>query len=151
MDEHGGYTNISKFVMGTRWDVAPRPLPEVFYTYICGLCKATTYTEKEYAQDLTVVCNVCASMMGSQVETDPHTDVVWDLPPDLLVKFLAEAEKQGIPIENYVIGFLEWKTGRELPQIRLYNREDKRIYIVKKREWLQKQYITHSICTRRER
>jgi hypothetical protein len=134
MDEHTSYPNISAFVMGTRWDKAPTPLPEVFYTHICGLCKATTYTEKEFSQGQTVICNICAALTTSQGDADPNTHVVWDLPADLMERLLTAAVRQGIAPENYVIGFLEWKTGRELPQIRLYNREDKRIYIVKKQE-----------------
>jgi hypothetical protein len=58
--------------------------------------------------------------------------MVWDLPPDVLSNLLTQAQAQGLPPENVIIGFLEWKTGRELSSIRLYNREDKQIYIVKK-------------------
>jgi hypothetical protein len=138
MDEHASPPIMSAFGMGTRWDKAPQPLPEVFFTYICGVCQATTYAEKEFPRDLTVICNVCASQTTSRGDADPNTAVVWDFPPDLLKRLLAEAEKRGIAPENYVIGFLEWKTGQELPQIRLYNREDNRIYIVKKRDGMHR-------------
>ena len=59
--------------------------------------------------------------------------VVWDLPPDLLGNLLIQAQEKGVLPENFIIGFLEWKTGRELQSIRLYNREDKQVYIVNKR------------------
>jgi len=134
MDEHVSSTKMTAFVMGTRWDKAPTPLPEVFFTHVCGLCKATTYTEKEFSSDLTVICNVCAATATFQGDVDPDTSVVWDLPPDLLGRLLAEAQQRGIAGENYVIGFLEWKTGRELPHIRLFNREDRKIYRIKKQK-----------------
>jgi hypothetical protein len=133
MDTGKGYKSVVSYVMGTRWDLAPTTMPEVFYTYVCGLCKTTTYTEKEFSQGETVICNVCASQMTSQGAAEPYTDVVWDLPPDLMGRLVTEAQRRGVPPEDYVIGFLEWKTGRELPQIRLFNREEKQIYIVKKR------------------
>jgi hypothetical protein len=121
------------FVMGTRWDLAPFPRPETFYTRICATCKSETYTEKEFSEQDTVICNVCAAATSQQADTNPDTRLVWDLPPDLLGNLLFQAQQQGIPPENFVIGFLEWKTGRELPYIRLYNREDRNVYIVQKR------------------
>jgi hypothetical protein len=121
------------FVMGTRWDLAPNPRPEEHFTHICVTCKSATYTEKAFPENATVVCNVCASTASEQADADPDTLLVWDLPPDLLKNLLVQAQQQGIHPENFVIGFLEWKTGRELPEIRLFNREDKQIYIVKKR------------------
>jgi hypothetical protein len=122
------------FVMGTRWDLAPNPLPDSFYTHICTTCKATAYTEKEFSEQEAVICSACAAVTTQQAETDPETLPVWEIPPDLLGNLLLQAEEQGIHPENFVIGFLEWKTGRELPYIRLYNREEKQIYIVQKRQ-----------------
>jgi hypothetical protein len=119
--------------MGTRWDVAPTPLPKTIYTHICGLCKVTTYTEKEFSPELTVICNVCAAGISSQEESYEYTEVVWDIPPDLFDRLVLEAQARNMPPEEYVIGFLEWKTGQELAQIRLFNREDKQVYIIKKR------------------
>jgi hypothetical protein len=128
-----GQGRLITFVMGTRWDLAPNPLPETVFTRICATCKATTYTEKEFSEQEAVICNACAAVTSQQADRDPETIPVWELPPDLLGNLLAQAEEQGIYPENYVIGFFEWKTGRELPYIRLYNREDKQIYIVQKR------------------
>jgi|tagenome__1003787_1003787.scaffolds.fasta_scaffold20653217_2 hypothetical protein len=133
MRADAGQGRVTTFVMGTRWDLAPSPRPETFFTCICATCKATTYTEKEFSEDATVICNACTSITSQQENSDPDTIVAWDLPPDLLGNLLLQAQEQGLHPENFVIGFLEWKTGRELPFIRLYNREDKQIYIVKKR------------------
>jgi hypothetical protein len=131
--EDTGQGSVVTFVMGTRWDLAPNPLPETCFTHICATCKATTYTEKAFSKKTTVICNVCSSYTNQQEDTDTNTVVVWDLPPDLLSNLLTQANERGIAPENFVIGFLEWKTGRELPFIRLYNREEKQVYIVQKR------------------
>ena len=119
--------------MGTRWDLMPAPRLDTSYTHICAFCKATTYTEKEFPGETTVVCNRCAASTTQMGDADPHTLVVWELPPDLLGNLLRQADQRGVALENYIIGFLEWKTGRELPEIRLFNKEDKQIYIVRKR------------------
>jgi hypothetical protein len=122
-----------QFIMGTRWDLVPAPHPLKFFARSCALCKAATYTEKEFPEETTVVCNVCSSLIHQQAENDPDTVVVWDLPPDLLGNLLSQAQEKGVSPENFIIGFLEWKTGHELQSIRLYNREDKQVYIVNKR------------------
>jgi hypothetical protein len=119
--------------MGTRWDLASKPILVKFFARICALCKSTTYTEKEFSEETTVICNVCSSFTCQQEGDDKNTVVVWDIPPDLLGNLLTQAQERGVASENFAIGFLEWKTGRELPFIRLYNREDKQVYIVQKR------------------
>jgi hypothetical protein len=124
---------VMPFVMGTRWDLMPVTPPDTSYTHICAFCQATTYTESEFPEGTTVVCNRCAASTTQMGDADPHTLVVWDLPPDLLGSLLQQADQRGIALENSIIGFLEWKTGRELSEIRLFNREDKQIYIVRKR------------------
>jgi hypothetical protein len=119
---------VTTFVMGTRWDHAPQPHPDVLFTRICEVCKQTTYTEVEHPHDSPVVCNVCSSQISAQGEIDPNAEVVWDLPPDFLGRLLATAEERGITPTEYIKGFLEWKLGRAIPEVLLYNRVDKKIY-----------------------
>ncbi len=133
MNSDEDYKRVISFVMGTRWDLVPASQPTVQFSSFCTICKAVTYTEKEFPQEATIICNVCAAARTNDGDIDPQTAVVWEIPPDLLGRLVSEAKARGIHPENYVIGFLEWKTGRELPQIRLFNREDKQIYIVQKR------------------
>ena len=74
------------------------------------------------------MCNVCASKLAEQAESQSDKTVVWDLPPDLLERLFAEADEQGVKPETTIIEWIEKRAGRPLDTIRLYNRLDGTVY-----------------------
>ena len=100
------------FVMGTRFDLAPRPLLEPVFSRICDNCQALTYTETEYPHDVPVLCNVCATTVTAQNEGDADTLLLYDMPADLKVRLIDIARERRLPIEIVCKDFIEWKLGR---------------------------------------
>src|SRR5689334_24177090 len=87
------WTDVS-FVVGTRSDLAPTPLPQPVYSCTCGNCETSTYTETEYPADVPILCNVCAANVASGSEEDSDTLLLFDLPNDVKARLLDMAYKK---------------------------------------------------------
>jgi hypothetical protein len=113
------------FVVGTRADLAPTPLPQPVYTRICGECETKTYTETEYPSDVPVLCNVCASHVTAVSEDDEDTLLLYDMPNDLKARLLDLAYQRRVPVEEVFKDFLAWKLGRPT-KATLYHKPEKK-------------------------
>ena len=113
------------FVMGTRSDLAPDPLPQPVFKRKCEHCGSDTYTETEYPLDVPMVCNVCASNITATAEQDSTTQLLYDLPNDVKARLIDLAQQQRLPVEAVYKDFLEWKLGRPT-RANLYNKSAKK-------------------------
>jgi hypothetical protein len=113
------------FVMGTRSDLAPRPLPQPVFSRSCGNCQALTYTETEYPHDVPVLCNVCAATVTAQGEADADTLLLYDMPADLKARLIDIAQARRLPVEEVCKDFLQWKLRRPT-KASLYNKTEKK-------------------------
>jgi hypothetical protein len=104
----------NSFVVGTRTDLAPTPLPQLIFTHQCGQCGAKTLTESEYPVDISVICNVCAAAMATQLDKDSSTQLLFTMPNDLKARLIDLAHQQRLPIEEVFKDFLAWKLGRPI-------------------------------------
>src|SRR4051812_39664039 len=102
----------TSFVIGMRADLAPTPVPQPAFTRQCDNCHMDTYTEIEYPVDISVVCNVCGTQIAAQIEKDPVTKLLFDMPNAVKAHLIDEAHKRRMPIEVVLQRFLEWKLGR---------------------------------------
>jgi hypothetical protein len=101
----------NSFIVATRADQAPRPLPTPAFPNRCSQCGAKTLTEKEYPQDIPIVCTVCAREVVRQLDQDDATRLLFNMPIDVKARLLDTAFQQRLPIEDVVRNFLEWKVG----------------------------------------
>jgi hypothetical protein len=100
------------FVVGTRADLAPTPLPHPIFTHQCTHCGATTLTETEYPHDIPIICNVCASDVRRQLEEDSSTQLLYTMPNDVKVRLIDLAHQRRLPVEEVFKDFLDWKLER---------------------------------------
>src|SRR3712207_404825 len=96
----------NSFVVGTRADVAPVPTPQPAFTRQCAECRHDTLTEVQYPQDVPIVCNVCAALFTKQLEEDPDTSLLWDMPIAVKARLIDEAHKRNMPVEEIFNKFL---------------------------------------------
>jgi hypothetical protein len=102
----------SSFVVGTREDLAPTPLPHRVFTHQCSHCGAQALTESEYPHDIPVVCNVCAAEVTKQIEQDSTTQLLFNLPAHVKAQLVDLAFQKRLPVEAVVKDFVDWKLGR---------------------------------------
>jgi hypothetical protein len=112
------------FVMGTRVDLAPNPLPQPVFVRTCENCGAETLTATEYPLDVPMVCNVCASKKTVPVEHDETAQLLYDMPNEVKARLIDMAHQQRLPVEEIFKDFLEWKLGRRT-KASLYNKSKK--------------------------
>jgi hypothetical protein len=105
------WKNVS-FIVGTRSDLAPAPLPQQVFTRTCGNCQSETFTETEYPADVVVLCNVCAASVAAESEGDPDTLLLYDMPIDVKARLIDLAHQRRLPVEEVFQDFLAWKLGR---------------------------------------
>jgi hypothetical protein len=115
----------TSFVIGTRKDLAPTPLPQPVYASTCGKCQSETFTETEYPADVVVLCNVCAASVAAESEGDPDTLLLYDMPIDVKARLIDLAHQRRLPVEEVFKDFLVWKLGRPT-KARLYHRPEKK-------------------------
>jgi hypothetical protein len=48
------------------------------------------------------------------MEQNSPTMTLYDFPIDVKVRFIEMAQKRGIPVEEVVQGFMEWKLGKPI-------------------------------------
>jgi hypothetical protein len=113
------------FVVGTRADLAPSPLPQPVFTRTCGNCETETYTETEYPADVSLLCNVCAAKVNAESEDDPDTLLLYDFPDDVKARLIDLAHQRRLPVEVVLKDFLAWKLGRPT-QANLYHKPAKK-------------------------
>jgi hypothetical protein len=113
------------FVIGTREDLAPTPLPQRVFARECENCRRKTYTETDYPHDMPLLCNVCASKITAQLEHDLSTQILYDLPNDLKIRLIDIAQSRRLPVEEVCKEFLHWKLRRPTKTI-LYNKTVKK-------------------------
>jgi hypothetical protein len=113
------------FVMGTRADLAPPPLPQPVYQRNCENCGSITYTETEYPLDVPMLCNVCAATVTAESESDSDTLLLFDMPNDLKARLIDLAYQKRIPVEAVFKDFMEWKLERRT-KASLYNKSLKK-------------------------
>jgi hypothetical protein len=110
MAEPNGITWLdNSFVVGTRSDLAPTPLPEQIFTHQCGHCGAKTLTETEYPVDISVICNVCAAAMTTQLDKDSSTQLLFTMSNDVKARLIEVAHNRRLPVEEVFKDFLAWK------------------------------------------
>jgi len=68
----------------------------------------------EYPADVTIVCNVCGSQIARQIEEDPVTQLLPDMPNAVKAHLIDEAHRRRLPIEVVLKRFVEWKLGRPI-------------------------------------
>ena len=113
MAEPKGITWLdNSFIVGTRADLAPTPLPQPIFTATCGNCETATYTEAEYPADVPILCNVCAANVAKESEEDEDTLLLYDFPADLKARLIDLAYQRRLPVEAVFKDFLAWKLGR---------------------------------------
>jgi recombinational DNA repair protein (RecF pathway) len=100
------------FVMGTHPDHLPDPLPQRVFIRKCENCGTDTYTETEYPHDVPIVCNVCVAQITAPMEQDSDTLLLYDLPNDVKARLTEIANQNGLPAEQVIKQFIEWKLGR---------------------------------------
>ena len=105
---------ITTIVTGVRADLAPRPIPEPFFTYQCRSCTMDTLTETEYPDYLPIYCNVCSEHISAEVEQDPNTRLVLDMPIEAKCRLIDEAQRLRIPVEVAFQRFIESRYGRPI-------------------------------------
>ena len=115
----------TSFIVGTRKDLAPHPLPEPVFPSTCGNCQSDIYTETGYPADVPILCNVCAANVASESEGDPDTLLLFDMPNDVKARLLDIAQQRRVPVEEVFNDFLSWKLGRPT-KARLYHRPEKK-------------------------
>ena len=115
----------TSFIVGTRADLAPRPLPEPIFPSTCGNCQADVYTETSYPADVPILCTICAANVASESEGDPDTLLLFDMPNDVKARLLDIAQQRRVPVEEVFNDFLSWKLGRPT-KARLYHRPEKK-------------------------
>ncbi len=113
------------FVVGTREDLAPNPLPQRVFARECEICRRKSYTETDYPHDMPLLCNVCASKITAQLEQDSATKLLYDLPNDLKIRLIDIAQARRLPVEEVCKEFLHWKLRRPT-EASLYNKTEKR-------------------------
>ena len=113
------------FVIGTREDLAPNPLPQRVFDRECENCGRKSYTETDYPLDIPLLCNVCASKVTAQLEQDSTTKLLYDLPNDLKVRLIDIAQARRLPVEEVCKDFLQWKLRRP-SKASLYNKTEKK-------------------------
>ena len=99
----------NSFIVGTRADLAPTPLPQSVFTHQCGHCGAKTLTESEYPVDISVICNVCAAAMTTRLDKDSSTQVLFSMSNDLKARLIDIAYQRRLPVEEVFKDFLAWK------------------------------------------
>jgi hypothetical protein len=112
MAEPNGNTRLDTYVVGTRSDLAPTPLPSTVFTHRCGHCKAKTLTETEYPIHIQVICNVCASEINKQIGEDSPTKLLYTMSDDLKARLIDIASRQRLPVEEVFRNYLAWKLDR---------------------------------------
>jgi hypothetical protein len=109
MAEPKDITRLDTYILGTRADLAPTPLPQTVFTHQCGHCKAKTLTETEYPINIRVICNVCAGEINKQINGDSSTNLLYTMSDDLKARLIDIAYQQRLPVEEVFKNFLEWK------------------------------------------
>src|SRR3712207_5344841 len=100
------------FITGVREDQAKEAWKENAYRRDCGRCAALTFTEVAYPVDVPLLCNVCASEVTAEKESDPQTQVLWTVTYDVKAWIIGIAQTQGRPTEEVVQESMEWRMGR---------------------------------------
>jgi recombinational DNA repair protein (RecF pathway) len=108
----GNHWLNDSFVVGTREDQAPRPLPPTVFTHQCKQCGAKTLTETAYPDDIAVVCAVCARAITKEIEEDKDTLLLYTLPVEVKAQLIDLAFHKRLPVEQVLQGFVDWKLGR---------------------------------------
>jgi len=99
----------NSYIIGTREDLAPTPLPHLIFTHQCNQCGAKTFTETEYPVDIPVICNVCAATMTTQLDKDSSTQLLFTMPDAVKARLIDIAYQQRLPVEDVFKDFLAWK------------------------------------------
>ena len=105
-------SSVTALVMGTRRDHVPAPETQQLFSKLCVNCQMETVTEIEYADDFTLVCNVCAPAVTEQLLHEQQAHLVFDMPPDVKTRMIDAANRLGIPYEALVLRFAAWRTGK---------------------------------------
>jgi hypothetical protein len=114
----------ASFIIGMRADLVAEPQRQKAFAKDCENCKTRTYIETEHPLDVPVICNICASRISAQIEQDPSTLLLYDMPNDVKARLIDIAQQQRLPIDDVLKGFVEWKLGRPT-KAGLYNNPKK--------------------------
>ena len=73
-----------------------------------------TLTETEYPDYLPIYCNVCSERISTDAEQDSNTILMVDMPIEVKVRLIDEAQRLRIPVEVAFQRFIEARYGRPL-------------------------------------
>src|SRR3712207_618823 len=75
-------TAKAAFIVGWRADQVPKPIKQPIFKRACEHCGHETVTEKEYPNDIPIVCNICAKDIAAQLTKEHAAKLIMELPAD---------------------------------------------------------------------